>query len=215
MKSEKLFAMIGVMEKQNNFNEVKYLADVARTRSEIANLMKKHNMITKETLDNMSTEVNPYLGRIEKTGAIGLEFTYGHPYALYTPYGKVKIGSAALTEDFGDNAEQEALYHELERKYGMVEVEPLIKKEGVGEFGPWCALTRLPWDKTAELPATFKKMPEKNNSTRFEGLEEVRRVNALLEQADKTIAKLKVVSKKSKCVIGDEKVKTDDVEMGL
>jgi|GEM_PF-3669181 len=203
-------------KQQNNFDEVQYFADVAKIRSMIAKLLKKHDMIDKEALIP-TFEVNPYFGRITKNGAFGVEFSYGYPNAIYTPCGKVRIGIPPMNENIGNYLDQENFFKDMQKKFGMVMVEPGFKKEFVGEFGPYYAITRLPWKKDEKFPARYERVKGnlKEDSKRFEVFEEVRRANALLEQANEVIARLGVDAKKSKCIIGKERIKTNTIEMGL
>lgn len=211
------------MEKeQNNFDEVQYIADVAKIRHVIINLLNKHNMVDKGALKNTVTEVNPYFGRITKNGAFGVEFSYGYPNAIFTPYGKIRTGVPPMSDNRGNYLDQENFFKDMQKKFGLVVAEPGFEKFGF-EFGPYYAITRLPWKKNEKFPAKFQRVKGnfKEDSKRFEVFEEVRRASALLNQAEETIAELGVNAKKSKCIIGNEKnnlrgvMQIDDTEMGL
>ena len=205
---------------QQNFNEVECLVDVAKIRYEIVKLLEKNKMIRKGNInEEVVAEINPYFGRIEE-GAFGVEFSYGYPVSIYTPFGKVRIGVQSMVEDRDNYIEQANFYHDMQAEFGMVLVEPKLKKDLAGEFGPYYALTSLPWKENKKLPDTFKRVNNVDNKS-YAAKAETRRANEILMQASKVIAKLGIKNKKSKCVIGKEKVKTkqaiqiDDSEIGL
>ena len=206
--------MKNIQNTQNNFNEVEYLVDVAKIRHEIINLMGKNQVMRENADENTTAEINPYFGRIAKDGSVGVEFAYGYPVSICTPFGKVRIGVPMMSDENDSYAEQAKIYHKMQMKFGLVEVEPAVKKAGVGEFGPYYAVTRLPWKKNEMLPGSFERVNRVNNGN-YAVQAENKRANQILMQACAVVAKFGVNGKKAKCVIGNNKVKSAAVEMGL
>ena len=118
-----------------------------------------------------------------------------------------------MADNWGNYTAQEKLFSYLKDKWGMKVVEPSFKKKGIGEFGPYCAVTNIPGD-NKKLPDTFERVKNVDRHS-YEIKEQMKRVNAILKEVSETVAKADVKAKKRKCVINNEKNKTDDIEQGL
>lgn len=149
------FMIGGEMEK---FDEIEYFSDVARIRHALAHIMKKYGMVNEIIIDNQGGNVNPCLGRISKNGAFAVEFFFGMPDAIYTPYGQCRIDSG--NHILRDIYAEKALLKELEKNFGLVEVEPLKSTTKFGDIGPVYTLTKLPWKKGLHFPVTMERTRE-------------------------------------------------------
>ena len=203
-----------IVDAQQDFNKEEYLRDIAKIRYVFIEILEKYQMIRKEDLEkDVAAEIVPYFGHIAPNGAFVVEFSYGYPIAFLTPFGKVKIGIPTMTKNVGNYSEQEKLYQEIEAKFGMVIVERGFKRQGLGEFGPYCALTRLPWKEKEKFPAVFQRVISAENRS-YAAVKATKRASVFLMQASEFVAE-NGVNKKSQCLIGREKNNTAEVNKDL
>lgn len=140
--------------KTKEFNEIEYFSDLAKIRYAIANMEKEHNLVDEVAVDNRYGNVNPIYGRIIADGSIGLAFSAGYPDYIYTPYGQMKIDSAAHNSDNLDDKLN--LLMAMKEKFGLVMVEPALGNKP-GEIGTRYAITKLPWKASQKLPTKYDR----------------------------------------------------------
>lgn len=195
------------------FDKVEHLSDVAKLRHEIINDLKKHKMIREEIIEDFTSEINPCIGRLEQTGAIGVEFSYGYPCAIYSAYGKVRLGIPAMSENWGNYGEQNILFNEMATKYGLHMVKPAFKKHS-HEFGPYYAVSRLPWKQNEKLPQMFTYVSSLNNTYEIKKAENNRaHADEILLQASQLLVKPNANAKKKKCTIEKGQNRFDQFEL--
>ena len=203
-----------IVDAQQDFDKEEYLRDVAKIRYVFIKMLEKYQMIREEGLEkDAAAEIVPYFGHITPNGAFVVEFSYGYPIAFLTPFGKVKIGIPIMTKNVGNYSEQEKLYQEIEARFGMVMVERGFKKQGLGEFGPYCALTRLPWKEKEKFPAVFQRVISTENRS-YAAVKATKRASEFLMQASEFVTE-NWVNKKSRCLIGQEKNNTAEIKKEL
>lgn len=168
-----------------DFNDVEYFSDVAKIRLVIAKLMKKHHLVDEVVMENALNQVDPFYGRIAKTGAFAVEFYCGLPEYIYTPYGKTAIDAGA---HHSLDAESKAnLFNDLETLFGLKVAKPAFMIDGVDKFGPWCTLTKLPWKANEKFPATFVNATEVEDAMHFASHEEAMHVQDVFAQVNQNL----------------------------
>ncbi len=164
-----------LFERGKRFNEVDYVADLARIRYTIAEMMHKYGLIENIIIDNELRSINPNQGRIAKTGAIGVDFFNGTPHALLTPYGEIMIDADFHRQ--GNLNMFKKFYQELKITFGLIEIESTKYGDGC-ETGPKCMITKLPWrekellsTKYREITSTLNHDQVKEEIVHFDGLQ--------------------------------------------
>lgn len=136
-----------------DFNEVEYLYDVARLRYEFRDFLDKkgiihladegrpdYYMLTGSTEHREQNCFPDQCNRIDKNGAITVEFENGAPSKYYTAYGMIPVHDCNHT-NFGMESfskfNQKKIEMQLIKKYGLVQV-------GGDKNKPVYAITKIP-----------------------------------------------------------------------
>jgi len=137
----------------DQFDEIEYFADIAKLRYAIANMEKEFGLV-----DDVIVNYNaafPFYGRIAPDGAFGIGFSGDrYPDVLYTPYGEIKIDSAA--HDSQRVWAKHQLFHSMKQTFGLVLTEPSLGDKP-NEIGSRYTITRLPWKENLKLPSKYNR----------------------------------------------------------
>ena len=139
-----------------NYAIKEHFSDVERTQCVIAGLMKKHRIVNEVVIQNNRGTLDPLTRRIVKTGALIVEIVDGLPTYIYSLCGKLKLESAGYYNYNPLN--QDKLFQEMKKLFGMVALEPTIYYKKNGNEGTLYALTRVPWDKNKVFPTVSEEV---------------------------------------------------------
>ena len=151
----------------SDFNEVEYLYNVSRLRYEFRDFMNRkgvinlasegrqdYYMLTGSTEHREQNCFPDQCTRIDKNGAITVEFENGAPCKFYTPYGMIPVHDCNHTY-FGTESfsrfNQNKFEKQLIEKYGLIQV-------GGDKNKPVYAITKIPEIKKSILPWKRKQV---------------------------------------------------------
>lgn len=127
---------------------IEYFKDLTKIRYEIANLLKECGLVRQVMVDDAYGRINQFHGNIKPTGAFGIEYYYGTPDYILTPYGKVRIQSAVVA---GDGYQKQEFYKKFNERFGVRMVKE-VEISKWGAVGPYVSITKLPWKGNVTLP---------------------------------------------------------------
>ena len=135
-----------------DFDEKQYLTELSKVRYEIKRILKKYNTLLSN--DGFGTDDRCFAHsdkRIDKNGAMVIEFSAGIPYNIVTPYGSFPVRSPLRNDDF---KQDERCVQELVNLFGLTPVA------GNADM---MAITKLPWQE--KMKARTEQKLELNDKT--------------------------------------------------
>lgn len=130
-----------------DFNEKQYLTELSKVRYEVKSILKKYDLLLSNDVFGADDSCIAHSDkRIDKNGAMVIEFSAGVPYNIITPYGSFPV-RAPLT---AGNYE-----HGQECKQKLITLFGLTPVAGNADM---MAITKLPWQEKTQAVAEQKEI---------------------------------------------------------